>query len=704
MAEWLTKALVAPLAALAMLASVGAATADDPVPTLHVELAVDVDYVDPALSYYVPAWTIEYATCAKLLNYPDRGWPDGGRLQPEVAQGLPQVSPDGKTYTFRVRDDFFFSPPSNEKVTAAHFKWGIDRALNQQMHSPSQPFLRDIEGAAAVIAGTATSVSGVVVNGDELRITLLQPAGDFLSRLAMPFACPLPLTVPVTPDGMAAPVPSAGPYYIESWTRNREIVVKENPNYTGTRPHFFDEIRYGIGLPLETIQAQIESGMTDWGDITPTAHADLTTRFGSCNPLASPTHQRYLCFPAQTVLYLAMNHDRPLFGAGGSLGNVNLKKAVNYAIDRTFLADLRGPNAASPTDQLLPPGFPGFVDADVYPARPNIQLARALAGCSPTCPQRQGILYCSNRSPAPEQCQVVQSNLQNIGLEMTVMLFPRAVQIQRAGIRGEPFDMTLEGWHVDYHDPYDFLFLLDGTKLQPQSNVNFAYFNDPGFSARIAAANQLEGAARDAEFADLDADLTRDVAPWAAYAAVSDRYFFSARIGCQVYSPPYTLDLAALCIDNSPPFTPPPPPPQPPASPPPAGPPPPPPASPPPAPPIPRAPQASIGSKPVTVSKGVAPISLSCTGAVACTGSTTLYSSAAGLKTLGATARVKIGAGRFSIPARKRGTIRIRLNARGKQLLRSKRRVRVQLEVSLNRRGAKPRVIRKTITLVAKRR
>src|SRR4051794_39298493 len=39
--------------------------------TAHFSLASDTDYVDPALAYYQVSWQHEYATCAKLLNYPD---------------------------------------------------------------------------------------------------------------------------------------------------------------------------------------------------------------------------------------------------------------------------------------------------------------------------------------------------------------------------------------------------------------------------------------------------------------------------------------------------------------------------------------------------------------------------------------------------------------------------------------------------------
>jgi peptide/nickel transport system substrate-binding protein len=552
---WCTKTLVAPLAAVAMLITGGAAAAQTPSPTqLRVELSVDIDYVDPALSYYVPTWAIEYATCAKLLNYPDRPAPEGGRLQPEVARAMPTVSPDGKTYTFELRDDFAFSPPSNEHVTATHFKWAIDRALNRQMNSPSQPFLGDIVGAQDVIDGTTNSTSGVVAEGNALRITLVQPAGDFLARLAMPFTCPLPLSVPLNPNGIDAPVPSAGPYYIAGWTHNSEVLLKENPNYTGSRPHHFDEIHFGIGLPLETIKLGIDAGTTDWGDIPPAAHGELLQRFGPCAPGSSP-RPRYLCYSAPTISYLAMNHDRPLFGddprTGPGLdprGNVALKQAVNFAINRGAMLEQRGPAAGTVTDQHLPYGMPGFTDVAIYPNSPDITRARELAAWMPGNPMRNGVLYCSNRAPAPAICQIVQANLLEIGIELEVKLFPRATQFELAGRRGEPFDMTLESWHANRYDPFDYVRLLDGGILRPVNNVNFAYFNDPEYNAKIAAANQLDGRAREDAFGAIDVEIARDAAPWASYAVPNDRYYFSDRVGCQLYSPAYTLNLAALCL------------------------------------------------------------------------------------------------------------------------------------------------------------
>ena len=70
--------------------------------TLNVDLTTDVDYTDPSLSYLSTGWELEYATCLKLVNYPDANGPRASQLVPEAASGFPKVSKDGKTYDFTV--------------------------------------------------------------------------------------------------------------------------------------------------------------------------------------------------------------------------------------------------------------------------------------------------------------------------------------------------------------------------------------------------------------------------------------------------------------------------------------------------------------------------------------------------------------------------------------------------------------------------
>jgi ABC-type transport system substrate-binding protein len=182
------------------------------------------------------------------------------------------------------------------------------------MSSPGQAFFGDIVGATDMLAGRATSLSGVTVDGNTLRITLVRSAGDFLARLALPFACPLPLDVGINPNGISAPVPSAGPYYIDSWTPRNSIHLSRNPNYHAPRPSFFDEFAVSIGLPLATIRLNVESGAADYGPVPPSAHAELAPLYGPGSPAAAAGRQQWFANPAASIRYLALNHDRPLFG------------------------------------------------------------------------------------------------------------------------------------------------------------------------------------------------------------------------------------------------------------------------------------------------------------------------------------------------------------------------------------------------------
>ena len=508
--------------------------------TLKHSLTVDIDYVDPALWYYVPSWTIAYSTSAMLLNYPHAPAPRGSRLTPEVAQGFPRISRNGLVYTFKLKSTYRLS--NGQRVNAQSFARALNRALNRRMSSPAQPFIEDIVGAQAVIAGRAQRASGIVASGNTLTLRMTKRSPDLLARLAMPFFAAQG-NLPINPEGVRAPVPSAGPYYIKEWTQNRRVILERNRFYRGPVRGNVNRIEIDIGLPLETIKLNIDRGVVDMGDLPPAAHAELGRRYG----VKKQSPGRYFANPAPTILYLAMNHDRRLFGGGGN-GNVRLKKAVNYAVDRQAVLAQGGAYAGVTNDQYMPPTMRGFRNLAIYPRRPNLSQARSLA--SGQTRGGDGVFYCSNRAPSPARCQVVQANLRNIGLNMDIRLFPRATQFELAGRKGEPFDMTLEGWHMDYFDPYDFIFLVDGSTIRPANNVNFSYFNSPAFNRKITRAKTLVGVQRYQAFSNLDHDLVRNGAPLATYASPNDRHYVSARTGCYHYHPVFTWDYAALCLNR----------------------------------------------------------------------------------------------------------------------------------------------------------
>ena len=117
--------------------------------------------------------------------------------------------------------------------------------------------------------------------------------------------------------------------------------------------------------------------------------------------------------------------------------------------------------------------------------------------------------------------------------------------------RGEPFDMTIEGWHADYPDPANFInVLLDGRRIQAENNVNTSYYRGQGtprFYAKLDRAYRTAGAKRLTQYGNLDIEMMRTGAPSAPYISGNIRNFLSPSAGCYTYSPQTGHVLVAVC-------------------------------------------------------------------------------------------------------------------------------------------------------------
>ena len=482
---------------------------------------------------------VSYATCATLLNYPDITGRSGARLVPEVARTLPTVSADGRTYTFRIRRGFRFSPPLGTAVTAAAFEHGIERSFSPKAAGLAGAYVDGIVGEDAYLRGKASHIAGVTANGDTLTIRLVERDPTFPAKIAMPFFCAVPENTPI--DRKILPViPSAGPYYVSSYVPHRQLVLKRNPNYGGRRPHRLERIVYTLGVKPEDAVARVEAGQADYAAnyIPIETDARLAARYGATSPAAARGGQRYFLNPRLAIAFLALNTSRPLFASA------RLRRAVNYAIDRRALARrgslISGPGAFTTiaSDQYLPPTLPASQRGHVYPLSGDTAAARRIAG--PV--DDTAVLYTCNETPCPELSHQIAQDLAKIGIRLDVKEFPRDVMFERASRPGEPYDIVLADWGADYVDPYDFLNIL----LDPRGNL--AGFRDRVWGNRLARAAALEGPARDRAYGKLASDLARDAAPFVVYADGASRDFFSARVGCQVFAPLYGIGLAALCL------------------------------------------------------------------------------------------------------------------------------------------------------------
>jgi ABC-type transport system substrate-binding protein len=452
--------------------------------------------IDPQLGYVTTAWSLEYATAAKLFNYPDRG---GGRLAPEVATRA-IVSNGGKTYTFPIRKGFRFS--DGTPVTARSFAYAIQRARNKELASPGAQFITD--------------VSRVVVRRNRLIIHLLRPDGNFLATMAMPFFQATSRKLPLTHEVTGA-YPSAGPYWFTRNDVNVLTSIRRNPYYQGHRPHNLAGVDVLWNLNEQTAFEQVKANQLDEGPLPATEVAGVARRYGV-------NKSRFWVKPTLCVSYLPFNNMRPLFGH-----SLALRRAVNWAVDRTAFAAQAGPYGSTPWTHLLSPAFPGSVTKkrlQPYSIHPNLTKAKRLAGRY-VLNRKITVGYRSSGSINPAQAQIVRRDLIRLGFKagnITMKPYTGADIYDAMGVRGNPLDMgVVLGWCSEYFDTYSLLaFFLNANNPQAVDNSRYR--------AKLAAANRLRGNAHFRALGKLDLAITRNLAPAAAMSTYNNRYFFSNRV------------------------------------------------------------------------------------------------------------------------------------------------------------------------------
>jgi peptide/nickel transport system substrate-binding protein len=500
--------------------------------TFRILNTSDFDHIDTALAYFSHSWNMMGATQLRMYYYPMVSGARNQRIEPMAATGMPRISNNGKTYTITIKPGFKFSNGAN--VTAANFKRAFDRAQNAKLQSPAISFLDDLQSVRQQ-------------GNNTLVVTLKKVAPDFLARLTMQFFAAVLPNTPLDTEVDKGPLHSAGPYYISEWNKKTSALAVRNPHWNNAKEPFkslglannVDRITWGgIGGDLATHRLQCEQNEADWCGAPPAQYKELADKYGI-------NKGRFFVNPDLLIWRVDLNNEQPLFK-----NNPKLRQAVLHAVDRRFMTAQHGFLAGKRTDQWLPYGMPGFKEADIYSLKgPNYAKGRQLA----TGNTRSGkaVFYASNRGASPGVAQSVQFNLKQIGLDVEIKLFDRVVQNTKSGTRGEPFDMTHEGWHADYPDPDNFInVLLDGRRLQPENNVNSAYYSGDGvanYNKKLDEAFAASGSKRLNLYAALDREIMANGAPSATYVSNNVRHFVSNSTGCYQYAPAVNLVLTAIC-------------------------------------------------------------------------------------------------------------------------------------------------------------
>ncbi|BAJ32297.1 MULTISPECIES: ABC transporter substrate-binding protein [Kitasatospora] len=460
--------------------------------TLKLGLSGDLDSLDPARSYYNSTWNFQRFYARTLYAYDGKPGQAGTAVVPDLASAAPEVSADGRTYTVRLRDGLKFE--DGTPITAKDVKYAIERSFDQEKLYGGPTLLADELDQGQGYKGPYTDTDPGKLGLNSVRtpddrtlvFSLAKPNGDFPYLLTLGTTSPVPQAADTRDKYTEKPV-SSGPYKFRTVQLGKSYELERNPAWDRStdplRKALPDRIRLTVATGGDEVDAKLLSGDLDLdlaqGGLQPTTRAKV---------LADPELKARADDPATgTLRYVA------IVPAVAPLDDRHCRNAVLYAADTTALQTARGgPEAGALAGSMLPPTVSGWDDYDPYgltDGKPDTAKAKAeLAACGK--PEGFAVTLAARASNPKEQAaaQALQSSLRTVGISVTIEGYDVT---QMAGTVGSPdnvkskgYGLIVDGWLADYPSGRAFLQdMVDGRRIRPTGNLNYAGVNDPEINA-----------------------------------------------------------------------------------------------------------------------------------------------------------------------------------------------------------------------------
>jgi peptide/nickel transport system substrate-binding protein len=499
--------------------------------TLTVLNHEDFEHIDPGSAYFDIDYQAMYATQRPLYSYKPNSFVN---TQPDLAEAQPQVSADGKTITIHIHHGVHYSPPVNREVTAEDVKFAIERGTNPNVGNPYfEGYFKAIEGAPTAkggpIAGITTPDKYTIV----FHLTEAK-AAIVIGALVLPISAPVP---PEYAKKFDAKKPSeygnyqvaTGPYMFKADSSGKVIGVGyqpgksatlvRNPNWSAStdfRPAYLDQINVQIGGDTNVIGRQVLEG------------SHLVQNDTAAQAIVKLAYQSYRSqlqiTPGAGDHYIALNNSK------GPFTNVNLRKAAWAATDREAMDRARGGSLVSNVmTHFIYPEIHGFEEAGGlagpkvdYNEHPQGDMAVAekymkLAGYPSGKYTGSKVLQVvgSNGSPAPQEAEIANQALRNLGFKTRLTLVDQATMYAKyCGVVSEAIDVCPNvGWLADFNDPQAVLLVPFNGKLivTNGTNSNWGLVNHPKINAAMEAAENVVGtSARAQAWAKIDKELVEE--------------------------------------------------------------------------------------------------------------------------------------------------------------------------------------------------
>jgi len=445
--------------------------------------------------------------------------PEGSKVVPDLAESLGEVSDDGKTWTYRLREGVKFE--DGTPVTSKDVAYAVARSFDKEVlpHGPS--YLNELldwpEGYKGAFKDKDADISSAIETPDDRTIVfhLKKPFASFDYVVQMPMTAPVPKDKD-TGTKYKEHVVSTGPYMFETNELGKSFTLVRNPHWDPAtdpnRPALPDRIEVQVQVNADDLDNRLISG-----DI----HVDIPgtglqpAALGKVLP--DPQLKARTDNPTIPRLwYVSVIPDvKPL-------DNVHCRRAVHYATDKVATQTAYGGefSGGEIATNVLPPGISGQQRFDLYPSEGHKgDLAKAkeeLQKCGHPDGFETVMSYRSDRPREKALAEAMEQSLARVGIKLTLRGFSASDYFSNyAGnpeyVKKNGIGLAAHGWGADWADGYGFIqAIVDSRTIRDAGNYNLSVKNEEVDKLIDQASAELDQAKREQLWVEVDRKVMED--------------------------------------------------------------------------------------------------------------------------------------------------------------------------------------------------
>ncbi|RYM01769.1 peptide ABC transporter substrate-binding protein [Sporolactobacillus sp. THM7-7] len=456
--------------------------------TLTLREAADIPTVDPTQSTDTTSSNVIQMTLSGLTRMHNQ------KYEWDLAAGAPKVSADKKVYTFKLRDQKW---SDGKPVTSQDFVYGWQRQ-NDPKAKPQYNFLfasvgvknaDKIQNPKDPMYGKYQNLGVKAIDDKTLEVTLDRPAPPFFySILSQPQFMPQREDFIKKQGNKYATSPSTllynGPFTLSDWKKGTSWTYKKNPDYWNADTTKLETVTFKVVKDTSTAVNMYKTGELD--------ETELSSEFVNSLKQSNPNEVKNALISGTYFLYLNQKTNK-------NMKNLNLRKAINAAIDRNGLTKTILNDGSAPSNFIVPKGFvtgpdgkdyrsanpnEGYPAGDASDAKKYWNQAKSELGIDSlkltlltpdTGTSKQVSAYVANQ---------IKKNLPGVTVEINQQPWASYLKLNQSF----KFDLAFSGWFPDYQDPMTFLDMW--TTGHPQNTTGWS---NKQFDSEIQSATTGTG-------------------------------------------------------------------------------------------------------------------------------------------------------------------------------------------------------------------